>query len=167
VTAGNAEPGTVETVGSGTAWFDTFRDEGQLRLRVALASAYGGEVGEESAADAVAYAWEHRDRLAEMVNPLGYLFRVGQSAARRHRRRWRGVALPAVGSAYEDRVDTDLPQALAELTERQRVAVVLVHVNGWTLEETATAMELSVSTVRTHVDRALTRLEQLLKEDDR
>ncbi len=167
VSSDEARHRAVETVSSADEWFESFRGAGQLRLRVALSSSFGAEVGEESAADAVAYAWEHRERLAEMANPGGFLFRVGQSAARRHRRRAEVGALPEVSAAHEDRIDPDLPIALGKLTERQRVAVVLVHVCAWTLEETATAMELRVSTVRTHVARALGRLEQLLEEDGR
>jgi len=34
-------------------------------------------------AEALAYAWENWDRLSSMKNPVGYLYRVGQSRARR------------------------------------------------------------------------------------
>lgn len=151
---------------SGASWFASFEADGLSRLRVALVSTHGVEVGGEAAADAVSYAWEHRDRLAAMANPVGYLYRVGQSAGRRHLRRQRQPVLPVVSESFEDRVDPDLPVALARLSDRQRVAVVLVHVNAWTYEEAATAMGVDVSTVRTHVARALERLKEFLGEDD-
>lgn len=150
---------------TGESWFESFEVDDLARLRLALISAFGIEVGAEAAADAVEYAWEHRERLADMANPVGYLFRVGQSAGRRHLRRRRPVVLPPVGATYLQAVDPELPEALARLSDRQRVAVVLVHVNGWTYDETAEAMGVDVSTVRTHVARALERLRTLLEDD--
>jgi DNA-directed RNA polymerase specialized sigma24 family protein len=154
---------TSQTVG--TVWFERFQVEGLARLRVALVSAYGTEVGVEASGAATEYAWEHRDRLAEMANPAGYLFRVGQSAGRRHLRRQRTPQLPPVGPTVDDLVDPDLPILFSRLSRRQRVAVALVHINDWTYEETAEAMDIDVSTVRTHVARGLARLRQLLEED--
>ncbi len=165
--SGNAEPEMAELRPSGAAWFEAFETEGLPRLRVALVASFGIDIGGEASADAVGYAWEHRERLAEMENPVGYLFRVGQSSARRHLRRTRPLSLPAVSTSFEEAVDPDLPKTLARLSERQRVAVVLVHVNGWTYTEAADAMGIDVSSVRTHVTRALTRLRKLLGEDDR
>ena len=51
----------------------------------------GIETGPDVAADAFAWAWEYWDEVRAMANPVGYLYRVGQSAARRHRR-WGRVA---------------------------------------------------------------------------
>ena len=149
----------------GAEWFAAFQADGLHRLRVALVSAFGAETGVEAAAEATSYAWEHRDRLATMTNPAGYLFRVGQTAARRQRRWKRPPPPPAVSTTYEMRVDPDIPRALARLSARQRTAVVLVHVNGWTQEETAIAMGVDVSTVRTHLARGLDRLRRTLGGD--
>jgi DNA-directed RNA polymerase specialized sigma24 family protein len=163
----NAEPGTADPRLQGGSWFRRFEEEGLPRLRVALVSSFGAEMGAEATADAVEYAWEHRDRLSGMANPVGYLFRVGQTSGRRHLRRSRRLVLPPVSPCVDEPVDPDLPRALAQLSDRQRVAVVLVHVNGWTYESTAEAMGIDVSSVRTHVARALARLRKLLEEDDR
>jgi predicted RNA polymerase sigma factor len=67
--------------------FTVFVGEVEPKLSYALAAAYGVEVGRESTADALAYAWENWPKLREMNNPAGYLYRVGQSAAKKHRRR--------------------------------------------------------------------------------
>ena len=40
-------------------------------------------MGAEVTAETMAWACEHLDELAEMENPAGYLYRVGQSQARR------------------------------------------------------------------------------------
>jgi DNA-directed RNA polymerase specialized sigma24 family protein len=165
--ADDLEPVTAPGEPSGSVWFESFQSDGQARLRVALIAAYGVEVGTEAAADASAYAWEHRERLAAMPNPIGYLFRVGQSASRRHLRWRRRLLLPPVPPTLVDQIEPDLPRALAQLTDRQRLAVTLVHVRGWTHEEAAEALGVDVSTVRTHLARGLSRLRSLLGEDYR
>jgi RNA polymerase sigma factor (sigma-70 family) len=48
--------------------------------------------------------------------------------------------------------------ALRKLTERQRIAVVLVHGYGWTLAEVAQLLDIKVTTVQTHLERGLARL---------
>jgi len=53
------------------------------RRRAALVAAYGTNVGSD-AAEALAYGFEHWDDVAGMANPAGYLYRVGQTEARRH-----------------------------------------------------------------------------------
>ena len=78
MSASEAEPANA-TGQAGTEWFESFRPDGLSRLRFALISAYGDDLGVEAAGDMTSYAWEHRDRLATMANPsLGYLFQFGQ-----------------------------------------------------------------------------------------
>lgn len=61
------------------AFTEFFRDV-EPRLRRALVAAYGTERGREAAAEALARAWEHWADVVEMSNPVGYLYRVGQSS---------------------------------------------------------------------------------------
>jgi RNA polymerase sigma-70 factor (ECF subfamily) len=137
-----------------------------VRVRRALVAAYGVEVGSEAAADAMAYAWEHRERVRAMDNPAGLLYRVGQSAARKYRPR-RPIALPMrpPGDEWDD-VRPELPGALARLSERQRAAVLLVHAHGETLSDAAATLGMSVSTLRNHLARGMARLRALLGEVD-
>jgi DNA-directed RNA polymerase specialized sigma24 family protein len=151
---------------SGDAWFEAFERNRVPRLKVALIAAFGVDTGAEAGADVVAYAWEHRIRLSTMENPAGYLFRVGQTTARRHRRWQKAPPPPAVTASLTVEIDPDLPRALAALSARQRTSVVLVHVNGWTLEEAAIAMGVSIPTVRTHLARGIGRLQRLLKDNE-
>jgi predicted RNA polymerase sigma factor len=58
--------------------FTVFVTDAEPRLSIALAAAYGVDVGRESAADALEYAWTHWREVPEMENPAGYLFRVGR-----------------------------------------------------------------------------------------
>lgn len=141
-------------------------DELAPRVRRALVAAYGVEVGVEAAADATAWAWEHREELATMKNPAGYLYRVGQSAARRYRDR--PVRLPEAPEARGDDViiDPRLPVALEGLSQRQRSAVLLVHAHGYGLSEAAGVLGISVSALRNHLNRGLRHLRTALGEGD-
>ena len=133
--------------------FDGFAQSVGPRLRAGLVAAYGPEVGAEAAATALAYAWENRSRVLEMANPAGYLYRVGQTAARRSRRPQGYLPVPETHDLpdFEPRL---LP-ALEALTEHQRIAVVLVHGLGWSQVETAELLDVDPSTVRTHISRAI------------
>src|SRR5215207_7077722 len=42
-------------------------------------------LGGEAAGDALSYAWEHWENVRGLKNPLGYLYRVGQSSTRRRK----------------------------------------------------------------------------------
>ena len=59
-------------------------------------------------------------------------------------------------------VEPGLPKALARLSERQRVVIILVHSLGWTFAETAELLGISIGTVETHVQRGLSRLRRSL-----
>ena len=135
-------------------------------MRRALVAAYGVEVGSEAAADAMAYAWEHWEKVQTLDNPAGYLYRVGQSAARRYRPR-RPIALPMLPPGEEwAEVRPELPGALARLSGRQRAAVLLVHAHGETYADAAATLGMSISTLRNHLARGMNRLRGLLGEVD-
>jgi DNA-directed RNA polymerase specialized sigma24 family protein len=62
--------------------FEGFLASATPQLRRAFVARYGPELGNEVFADATAWAWEHREQLEAMTNPVGYLFRVGQTSVR-------------------------------------------------------------------------------------
>lgn len=133
-------------------------------LRRALTARYGGEIGAEVMADVLALAWERWPAIAVMTNPVGYLFRAGQSAARRYRHRT--VRLTVVPINEPPEFDPRLPRMLERLPDRQRVAVVLVCIYDWTYPTTAEVLGISESAVRTHVRRGLAALRRELGERD-
>ena len=140
--------------------FTEFFERTEPKLRNGLVACYGVEVGTEAASEALAFGWEHWDRVRDMDNPTGYLFRVGRSKSRRF---WRRPLLPPVTKSNPTPwVEPGLPKALARLSNRQRVAVVLVHSLGWTHAEVAELLGVSVGTVETHVQRGLARLRRSL-----
>lgn len=154
------------TVSGDAASFTSFVEVVARPLRQALIAAYGPEVGKEVTAEALAYAWEHWARVSAMQNPAGYLYRVGQSKARRgFFRKPPPFELPQVpgGSNW---FEPGLSGAIASLLDRQRAAVVLVHGYGWTVTEVAEMWGVTFSTVQAHIDRAMARLRKKLGVDD-
>lgn len=136
-------------------WFETFAAASEPKLRRALVAALGQQVGLEATSIALAYVWEHRARLSAMENPAGYAYRVGRSNVRRRRKE--PVFRPVPADAIPD-VEPGLPAALAKLSEHQRAAVMMVHADGWTRNEAAEALQVSLSTLDTHLARGLERL---------
>lgn len=140
--------------------FEAFVAGAEPRLRKALVAARGPVDGRDAVAEALAYAWEHWPRVREMANPVGYLYRVGQSRSRRRR----------VRAFSERRDDHGLPEveprlkdAFGRLSEQQRVAVLLVHGFDWPHAEVADLLGCSPSTVSTHVQRGMERLRGVLE----
>ena len=166
------EPDVPYLIGNGWKVTVTMSQEGEpfapfvervgRPLRQALIAAYGPEVGSEVTAEAFAYAWENWEKLSVMQNPAGYLYRVGQSKARRGIfRKPPPVQVPHQpdGSHW---FEPGLADAIASLSEKQRAAVVLVHGYGWTIAEVAEMWGVTFSTVKAHIERAMTRLRKRL-----
>jgi RNA polymerase sigma factor (sigma-70 family) len=141
--------------------FEQFVAENGSRLRAGLVAAYGPEVGIDAASEALAYGWEHRDRVLAMANPAGYLYRVGQTAARRSRQPHGYLPAPNDNEMHD--FEPRLVPALERLTEQQRVVVVLVHGYGWSQAEVAELLDVVASTVHTTLRRALTNLQHDLE----
>ena len=134
--------------------FTDFVTEAEPRLRRAFTLLRGSDVGGDATAEALAWAWEHWREVQAMHNPVGYLYRVGSSRTRYREQRFPHAPPPPDAPGFEP----GLMPALGRLTVRQRTAVVLVHGCGWTHQEVADALELSRSSVGTHVERAMAQL---------
>lgn len=134
--------------------------------RPALWRAFLGGLGtqraEEALSEAWAWAWVNRDRLMDMVNPVGYLYRVGVT---RSTPPARPLELPPPKVVGLPDFEPRLLPALQALTEKQRTAVWLIHACGWTYPEAATAMDIGESTVGTHATRGLTALQHELTKE--
>ena len=136
--------------------FTEFVRDVEPRLRQALCAAFGGDRGRESTAQALAYGWEHWDRIRKMDNPAGYLWGVGRNAARR--RRFPRPTFPELPVDTMPWIEPGLPNAMARLSERERLAVMLVNGLEWTYSEVADLLGVSKSTVQTQVERAMVKL---------
>ncbi|HUF97346.1 MAG TPA: sigma factor-like helix-turn-helix DNA-binding protein [Ilumatobacter sp.] len=148
------------------AEFAAFFELAQPRLQRALTAAYGVVDGRAVTVDAMSWAWENWDRLQPMANPVGYLFRVGQSSIRTYSTRpISSFADPTIASPDEAFPDDDreLIDALAGLPMRQRTIVVLIHALGWSQVDVAELFDVSPSTVNAHLRRGLDRLRNELQ----
>ena len=137
--------------------FRSFVEENEPRVRQALSARLGHQTGREATAEALAYAWEHWDRVEEMTNPVGYLYAVGRDRGRKSLTRRRPVFYP-IDAARLPWVEPSLRSALESLPERQRVVVVLLHCYQWTMSEVAELLEISKSTVQNHAERGVASL---------
>jgi DNA-directed RNA polymerase specialized sigma24 family protein len=156
----------LNTAKPGFDSFDAFIEDASVRLRRAFVARYGVEFGVEACSESVAWACANRDRLMSMANPVGYLYRVGQTTVRSQVRWQRAPLFPA------EQADGDLPLpddglhlALAKLTRDQRSAVMLVHAHGYRYAEAADLLDIPVSTLKNHLNRGLARLRRILEHD--
>jgi len=148
-----------------TEEFRSLVKEAERRLVVALTAAFGPDLGVEATAEALAYLWEHRERVMAMENPFGYLYRVGQSRARR-RFRQRRPLVPNPPATAMPRIEPALMPALRSLSQRQRQVVVLVHGFQHTQHEVADLLGISRSSVQQHLERGLARLREALGAEE-
>jgi DNA-directed RNA polymerase specialized sigma24 family protein len=148
-----------------TDTFAAFVAVTEPRLRRALVATYGPVIGRDATVDALSWAWEHWLRVGPMQNPTGYLYRVGQTAARRHLA-VRPLSLPSRATDGEPNPMPELAPALARLSEQQRAVVMLVHGYAISRREVADLLDVGVSTVREHLARAMTTLRKELEDRD-
>ena len=127
-------------------------------------AAYGPDIGRLAALDALSWAWEHWARVSAMSNPLGYLYRVGQTSARKYK--VRPIPLEAGRTRHVELpdVDPEVMRAVDTLSEQQRTCVLVVHGLGWSIREAARTLDLAPSTVQTHLARGLSQLRTLLED---
>lgn len=138
--------------------FDVFVVEAEKQLRRGLVATVGVQRLDDAVGEAMAYLAEHRDRVLAMDSPVGYLFRVAQTRVRPPKQ----PLLPQVAFANIPDVEPALIPALMALSDIQRTAVWLAHACAWPHAEIAEVLEISPSTVATHISRGLTRLRQNL-----
>ncbi len=142
--------------------FDEFVTGFDRRLWQALVPTVGADRAHDAATEALVYAWRHWDQVSTMDNPQGYVYVVARNYARRSTPRAWGL-LPAPEPSELPRVEPALIPALAALTEMQRTVVYLIEGCGWGLTDTARLLDISVSTVRNHLRRALAHLRTALE----
>jgi DNA-directed RNA polymerase specialized sigma24 family protein len=134
--------------------FSSFVDENETELRHALTARFGLEVGKEAAVDALAYGWEHWDRLYSIDEPVAHLYAVGKDRVHRMKQS-RRVVFPTVPVEHTPSVEPGLSQAISDLPERQRSVVLLINGYDWTHDEVADVLNVSTSSVQRHGDRAM------------
>ena len=133
------------------------------RLWKAFVAVRGQHGADEAVSEALAWGWEHRERLMTMDNPIGYLYSVGLTRSSRTAGDNGSTTfdlLPEPADVGLPHIEPGLIPALLSLSEMQRCTVWLVHGCGWTHAETAEALDIARTTVGTHIGRAMTNLRQ-------
>ncbi len=72
--------------------FTSFVEDVEPKLRLALCANFGKDLGREATADALAFAWEHWERIDEAANPqprtnMSHSWRAVERQARSRSRR--------------------------------------------------------------------------------
>jgi RNA polymerase sigma-70 factor, ECF subfamily len=140
--------------------FDEFFLEQNDRLYRALYFVTGSrQDAEELMQDAFLKLWERWDRIGEIADAEGYLYRVAFNGFRMRLRRAKTAARHLAPSSpptnpFEDvEVKEDVRQLLEQLSRRQRAAIVLTDVYGYSSEQAGTMMGIRPTTVRVLVSQ--------------
>ncbi len=137
------------------ARFDSFFEEERERLFKALYFVTGNrEDAEELTQEAFLRLWERWGDIDRIDDPTGYLFRVALNGFRMRRRRAATAIrklVPVTESSdvfLEAEMRADVRQLLLGITPRQRAALLLVDLLGYSSEQAARILHVRPSTVR-------------------
>jgi len=137
-----------------------FEAEARTLFRRLCAVTGNSAEAEEIMQDAFLALWERWDRIDTIQDPTAYLYRTAMNVFRKRSRRaalaLRRVLSPAAEPTPFAEIDEqqDVVAALAELTPRQRAALVLTDVMDYSSEEAGRALGVSAGTVRGLASRA-------------
>src|SRR5262245_42583425 len=141
--------------------FEDFFLEEHDRLYRALCLVTGSrDEAAEVLQDAFLRLWERWERIGDVEDPRGYLYRTAMNAFRSRYRspvRWlrHAVALQGPAGAFAPSEGRDLViRALRQLIPQQRAAIVLTGLLGYTSEEAGRMLGMKASTVRALSTRA-------------
>jgi len=167
-------PGTSRAREARFAGFVASHRERAVRLAWRLV---GGDAGaaEDVAQDAFLRAYRALDRFREDASFSTWFYRILVRQAANHRR-WRAVRERMGGWSNLDAADprtapppdpglrSRIGGAIGSLSRRQREVFVLVHLEGFTLRETAELLGKPEGTVKSHLHRALVHLRNELAD---
>ncbi len=147
-----------------------FETEARTLFRRLCAVTGNSAEAEEIMQDAFLALWERWDRIGSIQDPTAYLYRTAMNVFRRRSRRAalavRRALSPAPDPTPFAEIDEqqDVVAALAELTPRQRAALVLTDVMDYSSEEAARALGVKAGTVRGLASRARATLRRQVGE---
>ena len=137
--------------------FDAFYRRARPSIGRALALALGDvDLAVEATDEALARAYERWSKVSRLERPEGWVYRVGlnwaTSVLRRRRNHQRLYApLPTEAPVI---TDPAVHASIAELDIDHRAVVVCRHLLGWSVVETAAALQIREGTVKSRLHRA-------------
>jgi RNA polymerase sigma-70 factor (ECF subfamily) len=126
---------------------------------------------DEITQDAFLRLWERWDRVGALDDPEGYLFRTAMNVFRSRKRRAMLAIRRVVRQAPPDDLLESierrevLVQALASLTPRERAAVVMTDVLGFSSAEAGASLGVKPVTVRVLASRGRGRLQEVTHDE--
>lgn len=161
--------GAVGAAGRGFA--DFYGDRYDEVVRALAVTLQDEGLARDAAQEGFARCWERWEQVSVLGNPSGWVYRVGLNWARSRLRRWTRERNRVSGPSHQVAGDIALPAdraviaALRGLSVAQRAVVVLRFWLDWSVEQTATALDVSEGTVKSRQHRALARLAEHLEVD--
>lgn len=153
--------------------FEAFFESEYPRLARAMYLVTGNaQEAEELAQESFLAVWERWDRVHDMDDPTGYLFRTAMNRFRSRLRRATRAARRAVGASegrdgFAEADERDVvARALSALTPRQRAAVVLTELLGYGAEESGRILGVQAPTVRSLASQGRAAMRPMLETDD-
>ena len=142
--------------------FDVFYEEHFRRIYTALFLVAGDRhEAEEIAQETFLRVFERWDRVSELEDPIGYVYRAAMNVFRNRYRRASLALRRALSSAPPPADDLahvetrdELVRLLRELTPQQRAAVLLTAILDFSAEEAGKALGLRPSSIRSLASRA-------------
>jgi RNA polymerase sigma factor (sigma-70 family) len=137
--------------------FDAFYRVARPSIGRALALALGDvDLAVDATDEALARAYERWSKVSTLDRPDGWVYRVGlnwaTSVLRRRRNHQRlYAAMPVEAPAI---TDPAVHASIAELDIDHRAVVVCRHLLGWSVSETAVALQIREGTVKSRLHRA-------------
>lgn len=133
---------------------DFYADEARTLFRRLWLVTGSRSEAEELMQDAFVQVWERWDRVGSMENPTGYLYRTAMNLFRKRYRRallavQRTVRVAPPADDFADADDRQVVRhVLAALPPRQRAALVLTEMLGFSSKEAGRALGVTDATIR-------------------
>ena len=122
------------------------------------------DLAEDLAQETIARALANWERVSEMANPTGWMYRVGFNLAASH---WRRLAIgvraergAAESTSFQLHTAEDMVvrNSLARLSRRQQEVIILRFYLGFSVTQVAETLGVAQGTVKTQTHRALKHL---------
>jgi RNA polymerase sigma factor (sigma-70 family) len=151
--------------------FDEFVEAVNVRLFRALYLVTGSRYeAEEVMQEAFLAVWERWERVRTLDDPTGYLFRTALNVWRKRLRRASLAARKAASLVPNDDPFASVDEreavfgALRTLRPKERAAIVVTGLLGYTAEAAAPLLGMTASTVRMHASRARAALKNVMED---